>query len=585
MIKKLKLLLIQINLFSMEKENNLNEILKLKEEHLKQIDKEIKTNIIEKYHLFNNNIKYQMMQKIKDIQNSYGSLERLKDHKEFEKVFFNNSNNDNNEINLNILSQIYENITSLINKKKIPRFNNFEKAIQESKFYYNEIYIIDSKDAIINISNIEEKKIALNNFISFIEKIHEYIDTYLQEINLISEENEKQVKEIITDKMFQVELYKNIYLYFINKILGNNKFTNNNIKNILLFITFNNEEIEKLYNNILSIKYTNYNINQYEEIKRIFNKEFKGNIKENDFNDKELKIELNFQDLEEILKKNNKNDYETYLIQNNGGQNIILKNTNNNIIFHTMNNCTVHSFINFIIGTLIKINNSFKDSIKDDLLRIIIQNFINGVSNLEFNSIFQDGLNFLKKKYFEKLHGNIIKKFAWSNKHLCENILFDNEIEKDVKKILEKGISSENQELINFFGKIYEIICLNFSSKYYFNLKNKEIEIDGFGNRESFVNYLYEFFSGINKAFFELINTQSQNKINYSLFGNLMIASIDLNGNMLHAENLISLNSKEFQEYEKLLERFNEKYIDMKNATPKTFYSGKKIALEYLNDL
>lgn len=265
------------------------------------------------------------------------------------------------------------------------------------------------------------------------------------------------------------------------------------------------------------------------------------------------------------------------LIENNGGHSIQI--SNNNIKFNTKGNCTIHTFVNFIIKILIKIKeNKFlcRDN-KKSLLILIIKNLINSVRNIDKNEIYMESTKHLNKKEVEKKYGPE-RRFAFSNHpEISEEEflkLFDITFEtNNPEEILKDGINSNNEKLINFLIKIYDINVLFFRDGYNFELNNKKINVQDFTSYDIFIYQLYKFFLCIlpENIFFEKNLIKNSIKINnINLFGNIYITPN-------HIENIIFLkDDTEINEYTNILKKLNEKRSDSELKTKNTFYINHK---------
>ena len=288
----------------------------------------------------------------------------------------------------------------------------------------------------------------------------------------------------------------------------------------------------------------------------------------------------------------NKEGRNPFLIKNNGGKNIIIENKG--IIYNTKGNCSLHAFINYIIGFLVTIdNNEFLDEdVKKSMEEIIIQNLINGVNNMDNNNIWVENKyqkwieenknneveikEFLENKPGSRIDSFDKKLFAFSNIPGISKDMFDISIETDVDKILEGGINADNKEFINFFIKLYDIFVLSFKGGYSFDNDNIKIEVDKFINMPEFRNRFYACF----------LNTTLENiekntiKVTKEEYG---IKNLDTENPLgsfydspRHMENIFCGSEKELSILLNIKEKLNEARPDAGQGGCNTFYIAHK---------
>jgi hypothetical protein len=459
----------------------------------------------------------------------------------------------------------------------------------------------------------------LNTMENNISEINQQ-NTNILDMEICSEENIKEfnrikislkkLTNIIGDQeefLQLTKLYKNIYLFIINKIINPN-LHKEHLSN-LVYKSFFLKNILKLRENKFIIDF-----DFSENLKKIINNiQFKNKDIWDEYQGKDRKMiftwEFNEEDLFSELNVNLSEKMKLYIINNNGGGNIPI--TNNGIIYNTAGNCQTHIIINIIWALIkeIKNNKNLSEKNQNILNKFIISNLINTIKNIDNNEIYtksknQDLNNLILKFNFpdfdkeldqliiEKINTfddrddyienrlkeffGIYKQYAWSNNVKIKESTFDNKIEENEEKIL-----SSEENLVDFLSKFYEIMVLNFVGNYSFQKNKEKIFVNRFITNRFFLANYYAFILGLkNIEFIEKITFSSKGFFinnNYNFQYNNIFSS-NIYHIPEHSQNIIYTSEKNLENYIKSLELMNGRFKDINNkVTEKTFYYEHKV--------
>lgn len=430
------------------------------------------------------------------------------------------------------------------NFKKLTIFNDFENEIKLMEEIYNLKSLMNLENLSVNMKNnlfsIKEKNLILLDIINNDEKYslvktnkNDYLPKYFAD------------KKI--DAFFQfTELYKNIYWFFINEIYKDKESLDSSIKDLILN-SFNQKYYKEFFKKNKFIIEIPYSENLFKKLSSLNIK----NINLFKYCCLGHKIEFtwdfeNIDNLFETIKNLNlKEKTIPVLINNFGGDNITI--INNNIVFNTYGNCTVHAFINFIVGILQNLDNNIilNIKVKNLIKEFIIQTLIDHISNIDVDKIH-------KEDYFKE-HTFITKE------------MFDTSINSNIKDIL-----SSDKKLVNFLIKFYDINVLLFKGYYNFTHNHQLVTINYLS--DILIHFVFNTRNidsaidpNIDQDIIYIDFTYMHNK---NLLGNL-------SSTKTHSNNIVYIPINKLENYKNFLKKLNNERPDNENiVTKNTFYNS-----------